>query len=78
MHFAQQELVELLGRVFTDQGAPDRGRRRLESLAAGLKAHSTWHANETIQTCREACGGAGYLSENRLAQLRADTDVFIT
>ncbi len=32
----------------------------------------------TIQTCREACGGAGYLAENRFAELRADTDVFTT
>ena len=48
----------------------------MEGLAAGLKAMSTWHATETIQTCREACGGAGYLAENRLGTLKADTDVF--
>jgi acyl-CoA oxidase len=58
---------------------PDAGeRRRLESAAAGLKAITTWHATATIQACREACGGAGYLSENRLPDLRADTDVFTT
>jgi acyl-CoA oxidase len=53
-------------------------QRELESRAAGLKAVATWHATRTIQECREACGGAGYLSENRLPTLRADTDVFTT
>jgi acyl-CoA oxidase len=56
----------------------DEDRREVEALAAGLKAFSTWHATETIQTCREACGGQGYLAINRLAALKADTDVFST
>lgn len=47
-------------------------------MAAGLKAYSTWHATDTIQACREACGGQGYLAVNRLAALKADTDVFTT
>ena len=38
----------------------------------------TWHATRTIQECREACGGAGYLAANRFAALKADTDVFTT
>ena len=56
----------------------DRQRRALESLAAGTKAIGTWHASRTIQECREACGGAGYLMSNRIGALRADTDVFTT
>ncbi|MFN2561268.1 MAG: hypothetical protein ABR571_08250 [Jatrophihabitans sp.] len=31
-------------------------------------------ASQDVQTCREACGGAGYLAENRLPGLKADTD----
>jgi len=73
LHFAQGELVSALHDV-----ADDRAQRELESRAAGLKAVSTWHATHTIQTCREACGGAGYLFENLLPQLKADTDVFTT
>ena len=58
--------------------SPVDDRREVEALAAGLKAMSTWHATETIQTCREACGGQGYLAVNRFAALKADTDVFNT
>jgi acyl-CoA oxidase len=47
-------------------------------MAAALKATGTWHATATIQECREACGGQGYLRANRLAALKADTDVFTT
>ncbi|MGW1682453.1 acyl-CoA dehydrogenase family protein [Saccharopolyspora sp. NPDC002376] len=74
LHFAQEELVASLH----DAPADERAQRELESRAAGLKAITTWHATRTIQTCREACGGAGYLAENQLAQLKADTDVFTT
>lgn len=55
-----------------------RERMQLETLAAGLKAMATWHATDTIQGCREACGAKGYLAENRFAALKADTDVFTT
>ena len=66
-------------RVFSDPQEPsDRERRELESLAAGMKATASWHATQTIQTCRECCGGAGYMSVNRFAALKADTDIFTT
>lgn len=77
LHFAQAELVDEFARIFGDS-SNEHDRRALEAQAAGTKALGTWHATETIQTCREACGGAGYLAENRLATLKADTDVFTT
>ena len=77
LHFAQERLVAQLHAVFTT-GAGDRERRELETLAAGLKAIASWHATETIQACREACGGHGYLRSTRFAALKADTDVFTT
>lgn len=79
LHFAQEVLAGQLHAVFsaTDE-VDERTRRALESRAAGTKALGTWHASRTIQECREACGGAGYLSANRFDALRADTDVFTT
>jgi acyl-CoA oxidase len=50
----------------------------VEHLAAGIKAFSSWGCADTLQACREACGGAGYLAVNRLGALRADTDVYTT
>ena len=76
--FAQNDLIADYGRVSSDAAHEPRDQRALETLAAGLKALNTEFANATIQTCREACGGAGYISENGLTQLRADTDVFAT
>jgi acyl-CoA oxidase len=78
LHFAQAELVDRFDAVMRDEEASERERRELESLAAGMKATASWHAGHTIQTCRECCGGAGYMSVNRFAALRADTDIFTT
>jgi acyl-CoA oxidase len=38
----------------------------------------TWFSNRTIQECREACGGKGYLLENRIPDLKGDVDIFTT
>jgi acyl-CoA oxidase len=82
LRFAQNELVEMLHDIQTAREAggdvDEKRQRELESRAAGIKALSTWNATEVIQVCREACGGQGYLSENRLGALRTDTDVFTT
>jgi len=78
LHFAQAELLESFHERHTTDKPSEREQRRLESFAAGMKAASSWHATETIQAARECCGGAGYMSVNRFAALKADTDVFTT
>ncbi|MBK7774378.1 MAG: acyl-CoA dehydrogenase family protein [Sandaracinaceae bacterium] len=72
--FAQNALVEEFERSQKDP----HPSREVETLAAGLKSLGTWQAIETLQLCRECCGGQGYLSSNRIDALRTDTDVFTT
>jgi acyl-CoA oxidase len=78
LQFAQNELVSDLHDLQDVEEPDGEVQRELEARAAGLKAAATWHATKAIQECREACGGAGYLAENRLIALKADTDVFTT
>ncbi len=70
--FATRALVRRFGVRSEDRA------QELEALAAGLKALASRHAVDTLQACREACGGQGYLEANRISILRADTDVFTT
>jgi acyl-CoA oxidase len=78
LQFAQNELVAKCHELQTADNPDAEEQRELESRAAGLKAANTWHASRAIQEAREACGGAGYLAENRLIALRGDIDVFTT
>lgn len=78
LQFAQNELVSKCHDLQTSDVVDADEQRELEARAAGLKAANTWHASRAIQEAREACGGAGYMADNRLIALRADTDVFTT
>lgn len=78
--YAQSDLIDTLQEVQSKPvGERDqKAQRELETRAAGMKAVSTRFANDIIQVCREACGGAGYMAENGLTELRRDADVFAT
>ncbi|MDJ0350000.1 acyl-CoA dehydrogenase [Cryobacterium sp. PH29-G1] len=76
--FAHDEFLVKFDEVFSGKADTDDDRQDLETLAAALKPLSTWHALDTLQEAREACGGAGFLAENRLVGLRADLDVYAT
>ncbi len=77
-HFAHETLLEKFDEVFSGANDDDASRQDLETLAAALKPLSTWHALRTLQESREACGGAGFMAENRITGLRADLDVYVT
>ncbi|MFT7164421.1 MAG: acyl-CoA oxidase, partial [Flavobacterium sp.] len=72
IHFALQYLTNR----FINKD--DSEMQEIEALAAGMKAYSTWSTRDTLQECREACGGKGYLSENRIDALKNDTEVYTT
>ena len=76
--FAHEELLVKFDDVFSGAHDTDEDRQDLETLAAALKSLTTWHALDTLQECREACGGAGFMVENRFTSLRADLDVYAT
>ena len=72
LHFA----LTYLTKRYVNQSEEDI--REIETLAAGLKSYATWFTTSCLQECREACGGKGYLAENRFADLKADSDIFTT
>jgi len=74
--YALDFAVKRLARI--REKSPLTSARPIETLAAGIKAFSTWNAVHTIQVGRESCGGEGYMSANRFAALKADTDIFTT
>ncbi len=76
--FAHDEFLQKFDGVFSGRTDTPEDREDLETLAAALKPLSTWHALETLQEAREACGGAGFMFENRLVGLRQDLDVYAT
>ncbi|SEB83186.1 Acyl-coenzyme A oxidase [Paramicrobacterium humi] len=76
--FAHDKLLRQFDEVFSGRADTDDDRQDLETLAAALKPLSTWHALDTLQECREACGGAGFMNANRFTSLRADLDVYVT
>ncbi|TXK18700.1 acyl-CoA dehydrogenase [Homoserinibacter sp. GY 40078] len=78
MSFAHEEFLDLFDQVFSGTNDTPSSREDLETIAAALKPLSTWGALDILQEAREACGGAGFLAENRLTQLRADLDIYAT
>ena len=78
MSYAHEELLEAFHDVFSGAGDTPEAREDLETLAAGLKSLSTWNGLDILAECRQACGGAGYMAENRFGPWYQDLDVYTT
>lgn len=76
--FAHEQLLQAFDDVFSGRADDPESREDLETLAATLKPTSTRLALDTIQECREACGGSGFMAENQLVGLHQDLDVYAT
>lgn len=72
LDFATKDLVDAYVNV------TDESRREVGDWAGALKAYASRHAIDTLQECREACGGQGYLEENRFSIMQDDVDIFAT
>lgn len=49
--------------------------KTIHVVSSAFKATLTWHNMNTLQECREACGGQGLKTENRIGQLKGEYDV---
>lgn len=52
--------------------------KELHVWSSGFKALITWFSLTTLQEAREACGGQGYKSENRIGPIKNSHDVALT
>uniref|UniRef100_A0A803MW08 Acyl-coenzyme A oxidase n=1 Tax=Chenopodium quinoa TaxID=63459 RepID=A0A803MW08_CHEQI len=52
--------------------------KTIHVVSSALKAMLTWHNMQTLQECREACGGQGLKTENRVGHLKGEYDVQLT
>ncbi|OQR81530.1 acyl-CoA dehydrogenase/oxidase [Thraustotheca clavata] len=77
-HFLASYIESLIESI--DQGSED-GAQRLEIIhgtMAGLKAFCTWDILCAMETCRQCCGGNGYMSINGLGDMISNFSVMVT
>ncbi|KAJ1690797.1 hypothetical protein LUZ63_014952 [Rhynchospora breviuscula] len=85
-HSHQHRLIPLLAKVCALSCASNflktlyiqrtrESNKALHVYSSALKAIATWQNMITLQECREACGGQGLKTENRIGILKGEFDV---
>ncbi|KAI3866020.1 hypothetical protein MKX03_016372 [Papaver bracteatum] len=52
-----------------------QANKTIHVVSSAFKAAFTWHNMRTLQECREACGGQGLKTENRMGHIKSEYDV---
>ncbi|KAG0356762.1 hypothetical protein BG005_004299 [Podila minutissima] len=74
MHFAARTIAKLKDAEKTEL----KEIKQFHVISSGLKSLHTWHLLDTLQATREACGGQGLKSSNRIGHMKADCDTMAT
>ncbi|NP_001280826.1 acyl-coenzyme A oxidase 3, peroxisomal-like [Malus domestica] len=82
----QQRLLPLLAKTYAMTFASNylkmiyvkrtpESSKAIHVVSSAFKALHTWHNMRTLQECREACGGQGIKTENRVGHFKGEFDV---
>ncbi|XP_014524427.1 acyl-coenzyme A oxidase 3, peroxisomal [Vigna radiata var. radiata] len=82
----QRRLLPLLAKVYAMSFSANdlkmmyvkrtpKSNKAIHIISSAYKATFTWNNMRTLQECREACGGQGVKSENRVGQFMGEFDV---
>ncbi|TQD89018.1 hypothetical protein C1H46_025409 [Malus baccata] len=82
----QQRLLPLLAKTYAMTFASNylkmiyvkrtpESSKTIHVVSSAFKALHTWHNMRTLQECREACGGQGIKTENRVGHFKGEFDV---
>eukprot|EP00898_Chlorokybus_atmophyticus_P008974 jgi/Chlat1/9078/Chrsp94S08324 len=85
----QRRLLPLLARVYALNFAANELKLAFVSRTAAdakiihvnssaYKALMTWNMSRTLQECREACGGQGYKTDNRIGPLKSEHEIMLS
>ncbi|XP_044467135.1 acyl-coenzyme A oxidase 3, peroxisomal-like [Mangifera indica] len=82
----QRRLLPLLAKTYAMSSAAiymkmlyvnrtPQSNKIIHIISSAFKATFTWHNQRTLQECREACGGQGLKTENRVGHFKSEFDV---
>ncbi|KAF8408984.1 hypothetical protein HHK36_005055 [Tetracentron sinense] len=71
--YAMSFAANYLKRIYVKR-TPE-ANKTIHVVSSSFKATFTWHNMRTLQECREACGGQGLKTENRVGHMKGEYDV---